>query len=232
MSAAAAMLLLTGGAAVAYGLVSQEADPPPPPAPAAWAAESPVRTPSPLPSAVGPAPSPEALIVPPEPVAAIPARPPGAAEAPSATSRGTVRIPAIEVESDLGAVGLNPDGTMEVPQPGPDYDRAAWYDGSPYPGGTGPAVIIGHVDGSDGPSVFYRLGELLPGDTVEVTGTDGVTVTFEVDSVRSFPKDEFPTELVYGNTVGPELRLITCGGEFDRSVGSHVDNTVVFAYQV
>ncbi len=138
-------------------------------------------------------------------------------------------VPAIDVSSDLITVGLRADGTLEVPE-GPDYDKAAWFEESPRPGAVGPAVLEGHVDSAEnGPSVFYRLGDLRVGDEIAVTRDDGSTVTFRVDDVRSYPKDDFPTLDVYGNTTGPELRLITCGGEFDRAAGHYVDNTVVFA---
>jgi LPXTG-site transpeptidase (sortase) family protein len=120
-----------------------------------------------------------------------------------------------------------------VPQPGPDYDKAAWFDGSPRPGDVGPAVIEGHVDSAkNGPSVFYSLGEIAAGDRIDVARADGTTVTFQVDEVRVVPKDDFPTLEVYGNTDGPELRLITCGGPFDSSAGHYEDNVVVFASQV
>ena len=113
-------------------------------------------------------------------------------------------IPAIGVQSELITLGLNPDGTLAVPEPGPDYDKAAWFDGSPRPGDIGPAVIEGHVDSAaNGPSVFYRLGELAVGDRVDVTRADGSVVTFEVYEVRVVPKDDFPTLDVYGNTDGP-----------------------------
>ena len=139
-------------------------------------------------------------------------------------------IPAIGVTSELITLGLNTDGTLAVPQPGPDYDKAAWFDGSPRPGDIGPAVIEGHVDSAEnGPSVFYRLGDLAVGDRVDVTRADGTTVAFVVDEVRVVPKDDFPTLDVYGNTDGPELRLITCGGPFDSAAGSYEDNVVVFA---
>ena len=142
----------------------------------------------------------------------------------------SVSIPAIDVRSDLITVGLNPDGTLEVPQPGPDYDKAAWFRDSPRPGDVGPAVIEGHVDSAaNGPSVFYRLGDLAPGDRIDVGREDGTVASFVVDEVRVFPKDDFPTLAVYGNTERPELRLITCGGPFDRSVRSYLDNVVVFA---
>jgi LPXTG-site transpeptidase (sortase) family protein len=140
-----------------------------------------------------------------------------------------VSVPAIGVESELITVGLRPDGTLEVPE-GADYDKAAWFDGSPRPGAPGPAVIEGHVDSAEnGPSVFYRLGDLTVGDDITVTREDGTTATFRVDDVQAYPKDDFPTLEVYGNTDGPELRLITCGGEFDRGTGRYVDNTVVYA---
>jgi LPXTG-site transpeptidase (sortase) family protein len=141
-----------------------------------------------------------------------------------------VSIPTIGVQSELLSLGLNADGTLAVPQPGPDYDKAAWFNGSPRPGDLGPAVIEGHVDSAaNGPSVFYRLGELVVGDRVEVTRADGSVAPFVVDEVRVVPKDDFPTLDVYGNTSGPELRLITCGGPFDSAAGSYVDNVVVFA---
>lgn len=140
-----------------------------------------------------------------------------------------VRVPAIDVSSPLHALGLAEDGTLEVPT-GERVDQAAWYSGSPTPGEVGPAVIEGHVTGPGGrPSVFFELGSLGPGDRVEVDREDGTTVVFEVYRVERYPKDRFPTVEVYGQTAGPELRLITCGGEFDESTGHHVDNTVVYA---
>jgi len=141
----------------------------------------------------------------------------------------SVSIPAIDVTSDLHALGLNDDGSLQVPT-GERYDEAAWYDGSPTPGEVGPAVIEGHVTSQGSvPSVFFDLGELGRGDRVEVTRQNGSVATFEVYGTDSFPKDDFPKVAVYGNTEGPELRLITCGGEYDPEARAHVDNIVVFA---
>ena len=155
---------------------------------------------------------------------------------PIATSSppATLRIPAIRVDSPVDQVGLNPDRTMEVPAEGtPGYDHAAWFRYSVTPGRQGPSVIIGHVDSAEaGPSVFFELGRLRPGERAEVVRADGVTVTFEVTEVAVYPKDAFPTDRVYGATAGPELRLITCGGSFDSGAGSYRDNTVVFAREV
>lgn len=140
-----------------------------------------------------------------------------------------IEIPAIGVRSTLNQVGLNPDGTLEVPR-GDRYDQAAWYRGSPTPGSIGPSVIEGHIDSaSQGPSVFFRLGDLRPGDEVTVRRADSAVAVFTVTAVRSYSKAAFPTTTVYANTDRPALRLITCGGAFDRSSGHYLNNTVVFA---
>ncbi|MFC5064598.1 class F sortase [Actinomycetospora atypica] len=139
-------------------------------------------------------------------------------------------VPRIGVDSSVASVGLNPDRTMEVPAKGPLYDLAAWYRYSVTPGQQGPSVIVGHIDSAEnGPSVFFRLGALAPGDTVAVTRADGLVVPFTVYATRSFPKDAFPTGEVYAGTTGPELRLITCSGSFDAAARNYRDNTVVFA---
>jgi sortase (surface protein transpeptidase) len=139
-------------------------------------------------------------------------------------------IPALGVRSTLLTLGQAADGSLETPPRGRHYDEAGWYRYSPRPGALGPAVIVGHIDSkSGGPSVFFRLGELRPRDTIEVERADGTVAVFAVDDVRRFHKADFPTRLVYGNTDHPALRLITCGGPFDRSTGHYVDNIVVTA---
>jgi hypothetical protein len=142
-----------------------------------------------------------------------------------------IAIPAIRVRSALLHLGQAVDGSLEVPPPGPHYDQAGWYRYSPRPGAVGPAVVVGHIDSkSGGPSVFFRLGDLAPHDTIEVTRADGSVAVFVVDAVRRFHKSDFPTQLVYGNTDHATLRLITCGGPFDRSTGHYLDNVVVTAF--
>lgn len=143
-----------------------------------------------------------------------------------------INIPAIGVESTLEQVGLRPDGSIEVPA-GSNYDEPAWYRHSPTPGELGPSVILGHVDSAArGPSVFFRLGELEPGDTISVARRDGTTAVFEVDAVRSYSKDRFPTRKIYGNTDHAALRLITCGGDFNQRTGLYTANIVAFAHLV
>ena len=97
------------------------------------------------------------------------------------------------------------------------------------PGEVGAAVIAGHVDSrKSGPAVFYNLHKLKAGDTVEVD-RGGQTVTFAVTEVQTYPKNAFPTDRVYQPTPDAELRLITCGGQFDRNLRSYRDNIVVYA---
>lgn len=143
----------------------------------------------------------------------------------------SIRIPSINVMSPVNRLGLDADGSLQVPAVGPHYNEAAWYDGSPTPGQRGPAVIEGHVDSvAQGPSVFFRLGALSPGDKVYVTRADHRVVVFTVHAVRRYSKSAFPRLLVYGNTADAQLRLITCGGSFDASTGHYRDNVVAFAH--
>jgi hypothetical protein len=136
-------------------------------------------------------------------------------------------IPAIGVdERTLVTLGRNPDGSLQVPS---DYARAGWFTGGPVPGRPGPSVIAGHVDSRAGPAVFFRLRELRAGDVVAVRMSDGGQLLFRVDGVRQYPKANFPTSAVYGPVPGSALRLITCGGSFDRIVRSYRDNVVVYA---
>jgi LPXTG-site transpeptidase (sortase) family protein len=106
---------------------------------------------------------------------------------------------------------------------------AGWYTGSALPGEVGPTVIAGHVDSYAGPGIFFRLDTLRPGDLVSVGRSDGVTVRYRVTDVTTVPKDAFPTRQFYGPTADPELRLITCGGEFDHTDRRYLRNVVVSA---
>ncbi|WP_229830632.1 class F sortase [Actinoplanes ianthinogenes] len=138
-------------------------------------------------------------------------------------------IPAIGVHTAITAIGLRDDGTLDTPPLRSDAP-AGWYRGSPTPGEPGPAIIVGHVDTArDGPAVFFRLRELKAGDTFSVRRTDRSVARFRVVKVASYPKKAFPSAEVYGDTPGPSLRLITCGGSFDRDRGSYRSNIVVFA---
>jgi sortase (surface protein transpeptidase) len=138
-----------------------------------------------------------------------------------------IDIPSIGVSSALVRLGLNPDGTMQVPD---NFGVAGWFTGGPAPGETGPAVIAGHVDSRRGPAVFYRLSSLRTGDPIRILRADGSTVRFVADEVVRHPKRAFPTQVVFGPAPDPVLRLITCGGRFDRSRRSYDDNVIVTAH--
>jgi sortase (surface protein transpeptidase) len=136
-----------------------------------------------------------------------------------------LQIAAIGVDSSLMRLGLRSDGSMQVPAGG---FPAGWFTGGPTPGEPGPAVIAGHIDMS-GPGVFYHLAKVRPGDWVMVTRADGSKPVFRVSQVSRYPKNQFPTKLVYGNINHPGLRLITCGGTFNPQTGHYEENLVVFA---
>jgi sortase (surface protein transpeptidase) len=158
--------------------------------------------------------------------AAAPASTPATALQLPASTPTRVQIPALGVTSRVMELGLERDGSMEVP---PAAYPVGWYDGSPTPGELGPAVLAGHVDWDGEPGAFYGLRELRPGDTVVVDRADGTVATFRVDRVEEHPKDDFPTEEVYGDIDRAGLRLITCGGAFDEDTGDYEDNVIVFA---
>ena len=173
-------------------------------------------------TAAAPAPpAPDVPAVPPTtaeqatPAAAVPVAPVG------------IRIAAIGASAPIDPLGLNADGTLQVPT---DFSRAGYYTGRPMPGAIGPAIIVAHIDSKTGPAVFYRLHDLKPGDEVTVTRADQSEVIFVVDRLEQHPKNAFPTEAVYGATPDATLRLITCGGSFDSSSGHYRDNLIAFAH--
>jgi hypothetical protein len=144
---------------------------------------------------------------------------------PDRVGPGRILIDTVGVSADVETVGLAADGTLALPS---DTDTVGWFAGSSRPGDIGPAVMVGHVDSLDGLAVFGRLAGLEVGDDVRVDNGDGTTVAFVVSSVTRYPKESFPSDAVYGSTPDAELRLITCGGSYDRDDG-YADNVIVLA---
>jgi LPXTG-site transpeptidase (sortase) family protein len=142
-----------------------------------------------------------------------------------------IRIPGIGVNAPVMKVGRDADGTVQVP-PLEEHNLTGWYEYGPSPGQRGPAVILGHVDSTTGISVFYYLKNMHVGDKVYVTLADGKVAAFAVDGLQRVAKDAFPTASVYGKSGHPSLRLITCGGPFDKATGHYVDNVIVYAHLV
>lgn len=154
----------------------------------------------------------------------VPQPPPGPQAAPVA-----IDIPSIEVRSDLVPLDVDATGMLEAPS---DFAKAGWWTAGPAPGADGAAVVVGHLDSHSGPAIFFRVPTMKPGDAIEIRRADGSTASFVVDDVQQYSKDTLPAGRIYGPTTAPELRLITCGGEFDRRTRSYDDNIVVFAHQV
>jgi len=136
-----------------------------------------------------------------------------------------LRIPAIGLSVSLSTLGLNADGSVQVPT---NTQQPGWFRLGPTPGQVGSAVILGHVDNYTGPGVFFQLRTLAAGDQVYVSLTDGDTVQFAVDSVAMYSKQKFPAQRVYASHGSSALQLVTCGGVFDHLTGSYLSNIVVF----
>ncbi|MGW6055010.1 class F sortase [Streptomyces sp. NPDC055189] len=152
--------------------------------------------------------------------------PAAAALPPSPPDR--IRIPAIRVDAPLMGLGLTRQGSLDVPPP-KKTNLAGWYESGTTPGERGTAIVAGHVDNAEGPSVFYDLGGLTKGSTIELERRDGSVAVFTVDANEVYEAKEFPDEKVYGAADRPELRVITCGGSYSRKTG-YRGNVVVFAH--
>ena len=157
------------------------------------------------------------------------AAPPAAHSAKKVARPVALTIPAIAVRTPLERLGRTPQGTLQVPA---STTVAGWYTGSPRPGEIGSSIIAGHIDSTQGPAVFFRLRLLRPGDLVYVRRSDGMLAVFRVYAEHMYPKNDFPTERVYGPTPDAELHLITCGGVFDQATRSYLSNVVVYATQI
>ncbi|MFJ4190600.1 class F sortase [Kitasatospora sp. NPDC089509] len=177
--------------------------------------------------------APPAALAPAVPGAATaPASPAAAAPGAPALKRAKptrLRIPQIAVDAPFTELTLNPAGQLNAPPPD-DKNLVGWYRDGVTPGERGSAVVAGHVDTTKGPAVFLLLSMLLPGNKIEVSRADGTVAVFSVDSVETFAKDAFPDQKVYGKTPDAQLRVITCGGAYDKKKRDYLDNVVVFAH--
>ncbi|GGY88224.1 class F sortase [Streptomyces nitrosporeus] len=184
-------------------------------------------------------------VPPPSPAVSAPARPAPSGPAPSSSpSSGTVAnpglprsepsrisIPEISVDAPFTPLSIGPSGQLNAP-PANDPNLVGWFKDAATPGERGTSVVAGHVDTKTGPAVFLLLRTLEAGNTVDITREDGVVATFKVDSVETFSKADFPDDRVYADNGTAQLRLITCGGEYDRKAKDYKDNVVVFAHLV
>lgn len=137
-----------------------------------------------------------------------------------------ITVPDLGIDQRLIGLRVTSDARLQVPE---SYADVGWWSDGPTPGDAGAALMVGHVDSTDGPAVFYHLSTLEQGAVIAVRRADGRTVRFAVTDVKSFSKDDFPDELVYRTAGEPSLHLVTCGGSFDAESGHYRDNVVVFA---
>lgn len=138
-----------------------------------------------------------------------------------------IKIDKFDLDTAIQPVGQNQDKSIQIPE---YLDMlAGWYKYGPAPGELGPAVIVGHVGIYKGQTVFYNLHSLAPGDKIEILRQDNKTAKFKVTSLEQYSQESFPSDKVYGDIDYAGLRLITCGGQFDKKTGKYSDNTVVYA---
>jgi sortase (surface protein transpeptidase) len=135
-----------------------------------------------------------------------------------------VSIPAIGVDARIISLDTDKFGTLQTPE---NFAEAGWWNGGPEPGEVGPSVVVGHVDSQNGPAVFFGLEELVYDDAITISRGDGSSAVFAVRSTLNVEKQEFPSDLVYGDTDSAELRLITCDGSF--ADGSYLGNLIITA---
>ncbi|MGR8010653.1 class F sortase [Streptomyces hypolithicus] len=156
----------------------------------------------------------------------------GGAAAPAGPLRPSdpvrIRIPAVRVDAPVTRLGLGPDGSLDVPPPR-NPNIAGWYEDGTAPGAAGTAVVAGHVDTARGPAVFYNLGALKKGHTIEVGREDGRTAVFTIDGIEVYDTRAFPEQRVYASSGRAELRVITCGGAYSQKSG-YRGNVVAYAH--
>ncbi len=136
-----------------------------------------------------------------------------------------LQIPAIAVDAPIDSYGLLENGEMDVPN---DIVSTGWYKNGYMPGEPGNSVIAGHVDGKNGPAVFYDIGKLKQGDEVIVTGENGAELTFVVERLEIYPFDDSPIREIFGFSNGSHLNLITCTGEYNKGGSYYEDRLVVY----
>ncbi|MFC4553845.1 class F sortase [Georgenia faecalis] len=153
---------------------------------------------------------------------------PEAVQAAAVVAPVRVVYPGLEIDMPVDAVGVAPDGQMEIP---PDAARAGWYRFGPTAGADAGATVIASHSGSEitprGP--FHRLDRAQVGDPVVVVLADGTEVTYEVTSVEGIAKTVIDLSRYFRRDGEPELVLITCGGRWDDVRQSYDDNIVTTA---
>ncbi|MCX4770030.1 class F sortase [Streptomyces sp. NBC_01260] len=207
------------GMLLIYNSIGSPADDKPPAPPAAAAPAAPPAAPAAPPAAPA---APPAAVIPKQAA-------PSASPALPRSEPKRLKIPAIAVDAPFTPLSIGASGRLDAPPTG-DRNLVGWFKDGATPGERGAAIVAGHVDTTTGPAVFLQLRFLQPGATVDITRTNGSVATFKVDSVETFSKANFPDKRVYADTSDAQLRLITCGGNYDKKAKDYEDNVVVFAH--
>ncbi|MFJ9417650.1 class F sortase [Streptomyces sp. NPDC101227] len=166
------------------------------------------------------------------PGAAAAARPGAAARSIPALPQSVPKrlmIPEIAVDAPFTPLSIGASGQLNAP-PGENKNLVGWFQGGATPGERGASIVAGHVDTKTGPAVFMQLSSLKKGSKIDITRADGIVATFKVDAVETFSKAQFPNDRVYADTPDAQLRVITCGGAYNRAAKDYESNVVVFAH--
>ncbi|MBT2488078.1 class F sortase [Streptomyces sp. ISL-96] len=155
-----------------------------------------------------------------------PAHPPVGGTAPR-----HLAVPSIGITAPVVPRGLDTSGAVDPP-PYHQPSKVGWYGSGTAPGAEGAALLVGHVDTESKPAVFYHLSAARPGEKIRVTGAGGERLEFTIDDVQVFTRERFDPQKVYGprESDRAELRLITCGGTYDKKARTYTANVVVSAY--
>lgn len=137
-----------------------------------------------------------------------------------------LKIPKINLETEIEYVGLTANGEMATPE---DIANVSWYQLGTRPGEEGSAVIAGHYGWKDGKaSSFDELHTLRPGDKLYVEDDAGVITTFIVRENKQFNPEDSAVTVFTSNDDGAHLNLITCEGDWDSYTKSYSKRLVVF----
>ncbi|MFD8416264.1 MULTISPECIES: class F sortase [unclassified Streptomyces] len=142
-----------------------------------------------------------------------------------------VEVPSLGIRAPVVPRGLDARGAIDPPPYG-SPGTVGWWQGGTTPGEAGAALLVGHVDTASRPAVFYGLSSALPGGRVRVVRADGSVAEFTIEDVQVYERSSFDPDKAYGRRIAgrPELRLVTCGGTYDKAAKEYTANVVVSAY--
>jgi len=163
-------------------------------------------------------------------------RPAGTSPVAKVVSPNRIDIPKLHASAPIVKVGTTADRELEVPL---DPAKVGWWRYGAKPGAqSGTAILAGHVNYAGVKGAMADIGQLDPGDEVDVYGTSlidrhaaaaSTLVRFTVTGVRTYHKTRLPYAQIFDQKSVGRIAIVTCGGPFDASTGNYLDNIVVFA---